>query len=116
MGSNIIIWHNGRCTKSRGTLEILQEHGVPHTVRYYLMEPPTQKELKELLKKLNMKAADIVRKSESLYKEVYKGKQLTEAQWVKVLAENPILIERPIVINGDKAVVARPPERVMEVL
>jgi len=57
-----------------------------------------------------------VRKSEPLYKELYKDKQLTETQWIKVLAENPILIERPIVAYGDKAIVARPPERILEIL
>ncbi|PZF73169.1 arsenate reductase (glutaredoxin) [Taibaiella soli] len=114
--SEIIIYHNGRCSKSRGALEILQEKGVPHEVRYYLMEPLSKAELKRLLKKLGMKAEEIVRKSETLYKEEYKDKKLTNEEWIAVLAEHPILIERPIVENGDKAVVARPPEKVLEIL
>ncbi|MEI8278646.1 MAG: arsenate reductase (glutaredoxin) [Bacteroidota bacterium] len=114
--SQIIIYHNGRCTKSRGALEILQENGLVPNIRYYLMEPLTQKELQALLKKLKMKASDLVRTSEPLYKEEYKDLQLTEKQWLKILTENPVLIERPIVENGDKAVVARPSERIFEIL
>jgi len=114
--SEVIIYHNGRCSKSRGALEILQEKGVSHEVRYYLMEPLTQKELKDVLKKLGIKASELIRKSEDLYKEQYKDKELSEKEWIKVLAENPILIERPIVVKGDRAVIARPPEKVLEIL
>ncbi|MBS1689254.1 MAG: arsenate reductase (glutaredoxin) [Bacteroidetes bacterium] len=114
--SDIIIYHNGRCSKSRGALEILQEKEVPFEVRWYLTEPLNQKELKALLKKLGMKAAELVRKSEPLYKEQYKDQQLSEQQWIKILAENPVLIERPIVEKGDKAIVARPPEKVLSFL
>jgi len=111
----IIIYHNGRCSKSRGALEILQEKGIEHDIRYYLMEPLNQKELKALLKKLGIKAEDLVRKSEDLYKQEYAGKKLTQAPWIKVLAENPVLIERPIVEKGDKAVIARPPEKLFDI-
>lgn len=114
--SDIIIYHNGRCSKSRGALEILQEKGVPFQVRWYLTEPLNQKEIKALLKKLGMKASELVRTGEALYKEQFKDQQLTEQQWVKILAENPILIERPIVEKGDKAIVARPPEKVLAFL
>ncbi|MGN6566302.1 MAG: arsenate reductase (glutaredoxin) [Flavipsychrobacter sp.] len=114
--SDIIIYHNGRCSKSRGALEILQEKGVPFQVRWYLTEPLNQKEIKALLKKLGMKASELVRTGEPLYKEQFKDQQLTEQQWVKVLAENPVLIERPIVEKGDKAIVARPPEKVLAFL
>lgn len=114
--NDIIIYHNGRCSKSRGALEILQEKGVPFQVRWYLTEPLNQKEIKVLLKKLGMKASELVRTGEQLYKEQFKDQQLTEQQWVKILAENPILIERPIVEKGDKAIVARPPEKVLAFL
>jgi len=116
MSDPIIIYHNGRCSKSRGALEILQEQGIEHEVRYYLLEPLSVKELKALLKKLGIKAEALVRKSEELYKQEYAGRQLTNAQWIKVLAENPELIERPVVEKGDKAVIARPPEKVLEIL
>jgi arsenate reductase (glutaredoxin) len=112
----VIIYHNGLCTKSRGALEILQEKNIPHTIRYYLAEPLNQKEIKALLKKLGIKAFDLVRKSEELYQSEYKDKNLAEREWVKILAENPILIERPVVEKGDKAVIARPAERMFEVI
>jgi len=114
--SGIIIYHNGRCSKSRGALEILQEKGVPFEVRWYLTDPLNQKELKALLKKLGMKASELVRKTETLYKEQYKDQQLSEQEWIKILVENPVLIERPIVEKGDKAIVARPPEKVLSFL
>ena len=114
--AEIIIYHNGRCSKSRGALEILQELGVPHEVRLYLTDPLNKTELKALLKKLGMKASELVRRSEELYKTEYKGKDLTEKEWLTILAENPVLIERPIVTKGDRAVVARPPEKVMELI
>lgn len=114
--ADITIYHNGRCSKSRGALEILQEQNISHTVRWYLAEPLTEKELTALLKKLHIPAEELVRKNEDLYKEEYKGKHLNEQEWIAVLAANPILIERPIVEKGNKAVVARPPEKVMELL
>ena len=114
--TEIIIYHNGRCSKSRGALEILQELGVLHEVRLYLTDPLNKTELKALLKKLGMKASELVRRSEELYKTEYKGKDLAEKEWLAILAENPVLIERPIVTKGDRAVVARPPEKVMELI
>jgi arsenate reductase len=80
----------------------------------YYKEAPTQKELKDLLKMLGLKAEQIVRKKESLYKEKYADKSLSEAEWIKVLSQHPILIERPIVIKDGKAIIGRPPERVLE--
>ena len=113
---DITIYHNGRCSKSRGALEILIEQGIPHNVRWYLAEPLNKKELKALLKKLGMQPSELVRKSEELYKEQFKDKDITEKEWLTILAENPALIERPIVEKGDKAIVARPPERVFELI
>ena len=112
----ITIYHNGRCSKSRSALEILQEEGIPHKVRWYLDEPLSAKEIRVLLKKLRMPAEALVRKGENLFKENFAGKMLSEDEWIEVLAGHPALIERPIVVNGRKAVVARPPERVREVL
>ena len=80
----------------------------------YLKTPPTQKEIIELLKMLGMKAVDLVRKKEPLFLEKYEGKKLTEAQWIKAMAQNPILIERPIIVKGKKAIIGRPPEKVLE--
>ena len=112
----IIIYHNGECSKSKGALEILQEKQIPHTVRWYLAEPLTREELSALLQKLGMQPSQLVRKSEALYKEQYEGKEISENDWLGILTDNPILIERPIAEKGDKAIVARPPERVLELV
>jgi arsenate reductase len=112
----IIIYHNGECSKSKGALELLMERGTPHTVRWYLMEPLGADELTSLLEKLGMEPSALVRKSEPLYKEQYEGKEFTEAEWLDILVEHPALIERPIVEMGDHALVARPPERIYEII
>lgn len=110
------IYHNTRCSKSREACGILQDKGVEFETIEYLKTPPTQKEIKGLLQMLGMKAQDIVRKGEPLYKEKFADKKLSESEWIKALAENPILIERPIIIKGNKAIVGRPPEKVLELL
>ncbi len=112
----IKIYHNVRCSKSREACSIITDKGIKAEIVEYLKTPPTQKEIKELLGLLKLKAEDIVRKGEELYKSNYKGKTFTEAQWIKILAENPVLIERPIVVNGKKAVIGRPPEKVLEII
>ncbi len=112
----MIIWHNNRCTKSRETLEILQKKKVDVRIVNYLENPPDKKELKAVLKKLGLKAEDIVRKGEVEYKENFKGKKMTEDQWLNALIKFPKLIERPIVIKGNKAVIGRPPEKVKNLL
>jgi arsenate reductase len=112
----ITIYHNGECSKCRGALEILQERGIPHEVRWYLAEPLTVVELSALLKKLNIPASDLVRTTEDLYLQHYAGKDISEDEWITILAENPILMQRPIVVHGDKAVIARPAERMFEIL
>jgi arsenate reductase len=82
----------------------------------YLKTPPTKAELRDLLRKLDMKPGELVRKGETVYKENYAGKSLTDEQWLDALVAHPILIERPIVVKGNRAVVARPPERLKELL
>ncbi len=110
------IYHNPRCRKSRETLALLEENGQTPEIVLYLVDPPTQKELKNILKKLGISAAQLIRKGESIYKEQFKGKELTEAQWIAAMVEYPKLIERPIVINGDQAVIGRPPSQVLDLL
>lgn len=112
----IKIYHNNRCSKSREACSILTEQGLAFETIEYLKTPPTNKDIEALLKMLGLKAEEIVRKGEPLYKEKFAGKKLTETQWIKALAENPILIERPIVVKGNKAVIGRPPEKVLELL
>ncbi len=110
------VYHNTRCSKSREACSILQDEGVQFETIEYLKTPPSQKEIKDLLKILKLKAEDIVRKGEPLFKEKFATKKLSELQWIKVLADNPILIERPIIVKGNKAVIGRPPEKVLELL
>lgn len=82
----------------------------------YLVETPSAKEIKEILKMLGMKAEQLVRKKESLYKEKYDGKKISEAEWIKIMVKNPILIERPIVVKDGKAIIGRPIERILDIL
>ena len=108
-----VLYHNPRCSKSRDALKLLQHAGVEVEVIEYLMTPPTAVQLKSILKKLGMKPEELVRKSEAIYKEQYAGKTLSDAEWIAAMVEHPILIERPLLVKGDRAVVGRPPERVL---
>jgi arsenate reductase (glutaredoxin) len=110
------IFHNPKCTKSRQTLALLQEHGVEPQIIEYLKTPPTAAELKSILVKLGMKPEQLVRKGEDVYKANYAGKTLTDAQWIDAMVKHPILIERPVVVSGNRAVLGRPPENVKPLL
>lgn len=110
----MIVYYNPRCSKCREAKELLEEQSCEFGIREYLKEPPTIKELKALLKKLGCSPLDIVRKSEPLFKEKFSGKKYTNAQWLKILSENPVLIERPIIIDGDRAIVGRPPSLIVD--
>ncbi|RXR19038.1 arsenate reductase (glutaredoxin) [Flavobacterium amnicola] len=112
----ITIYHNNRCSKSREGLCFLEDKKVDFQVINYMENTPTASELKELLKKLNIPALDLVRKKEAIWMEHYKGKELSEDEIIHAMIENPKLIERPIIVNGDKAVIARPTERINEIL
>lgn len=114
--SDLSIFHNPRCGKSRNTLAIINDKNIEIEVIEYLKTPPSEAELKTVIKKLGIKPEALVRKGEAIYKESYKGKQLSDADWIKAMVEHPILIERPIVIKGDKAIIGRPPENVLELL
>ena len=116
MRSAVTIYHNPRCGKSRGALALLEEKGIhPHIIEY-LKTPPTKQELRAMLIKLGMKPEQLVRKGEAIYREKFAGKILSDEQWLEALVKNPMLIERPIVVKGDRAVIGRPPENVMKLL
>jgi len=106
------IYHNSRCSKSRCTLDIITENQQDVTIVEYLKNPLTKAEIADLLVKLNMLAKDIIRKGEQEFKDNYKGKDLSEDEWLDAMVKFPKLIERPIVVKGDKAVIGRPPENV----
>ncbi|MBU6953675.1 arsenate reductase (glutaredoxin) [Hahella sp. HN01] len=115
--SALTIWHNPRCSKSRQTLQIIEDSGVEPTVVKYLETPPNAAELKAALAKLGIPARDLLRKGEEEYKTLnLANADLSEDALIDAMAAHPKLIERPIVIKGDRAVLGRPPENVNELL
>ncbi len=117
VGVNVTIYHNPRCSKSRETLKLIEARGFKPNIVDYLKTPPSAAELKSILKKLGLKADDIVRKGEPLYAELcLKDRDLKEDALLALLVANPILIERPIVVVGGKAAIGRPPEAVLAIL
>ena len=112
----LTIYYNPRCNKSRQTLKIIEESGNKVETINYLNDPLNEEELKDLVDKLGLPVTYLVRKGEKLYKENYKSREISEEEWFKILAKNPILIERPIVVKGDKAILGRPPENVESLL
>lgn len=112
----LTIYHNPRCRKSRETLQLIEEEGKEYEIVEYLKNPPTKDELRRIVEMLGIPAEKLVRKNEDLYKQNYKGKDISDEDWLVILAENPRLIERPIVIKDENAVIGRPPENVKELL
>ena len=110
------IYHNPRCTKSRQTLALLQENGVELEVVEYLKDLLTTENLSELIGFLGIEPLALVRKNESVWKEQFKGKELSDKEVIKAMVENPKLIERPIVVKQKKAVLGRPPENVLKLI
>jgi arsenate reductase (glutaredoxin) len=112
----VTLFHNPRCSKSRSALALLQDKGIEPNVIEYLKTPPSKAALKDILAKLGMKPEQIVRKGEDIYKQQFAKQALSDAQWLEALEKHPILIERPIAVRGDKAVIGRPPEEVLKLL
>ena len=113
----VTLYHNPRCSKSRQALDLLRKRGVEPDVVLYLEDPPTKARLKELLKLLGVGPRELLRRGEDAYKSLKLADPgVSEAKLIEAMVENPILIERPIAVAGKRAVVGRPPERVLEVL
>ena len=113
----MMLYHNPRCSKSRQTLQLLEAQGVKPKIVEYLKEPPSSAELKAILKKLGMKPRDLLRQGEARYAELgLKERALSDDALIELMVENPILIERPIVLSGSKAAIGRPPEKIREIL
>ncbi|UOE40076.1 arsenate reductase family protein [Chryseobacterium suipulveris] len=108
----IKVLHNNSCSKSRGILEYLDENGVPFEVIDFVNDPLSVNELNAVLKKLNMGVHEIIRKNETLYKEKFADQNFSDEEWVKILTENPELIQRPILIKSSVAMIGRPLENV----
>jgi arsenate reductase (glutaredoxin) len=116
MKNKIQILYNPRCSKCREALSFLEGESCEVEIVEYLKDSLTKKELKNILSKLGLKAFDIVRQKEALFIKKFAGKKFTNEEWVQILLENPILIERPIVIDGYKAIIGRPPELVIDLV
>jgi len=112
----ITIYHNPRCSKSREGVCFLEDKGIEFETVKYLDEKITLEELTNILKKLNCNPIELVRTKEPFWKENYKDKNLSDEEIIAIMVENPILIERPIIINGDKAVIGRPIEKVLTII
>jgi arsenate reductase len=111
------LYHNPRCSKSREALRLLEAKGVAPRLRLYLETPPDMAELKRLLTKLALGPRDLMRRKEARYKELgLDDPSLSDAALIRAMAENPVLIERPILIRGNRAVIGRPPEKVLEIV
>jgi len=114
---SVTIYHNPRCSKSRQTLALIEERGLTPKVVEYLKTPPDAKTLSDLLDKLGLEPRQLVRRQEAPYKELNLGDEALDREaLIKAMVENPILIERPIVVAGGKARLGRPPETVLEIL
>lgn len=110
------IYHNPRCSKSRQTLQIIEDKGIEVDVVKYLEQVPSVDELRSIIKALGISAEQLLRKGEKDFKENFKGKQLSEEEWIKAMIQYPKMIERPIVIKDGKAVLGRPPENVLDLI
>jgi arsenate reductase len=110
------IYHNPRCSKSRQTLSIIKEHGIEPEIIKYLNDTPTKEELTTLIEQLGIAPHDLIRTNEKIYKEKFKGKSLSDEEWVEAMVEYPKLIQRPIVVSEGKAVLGRPPEKVLTLI
>lgn len=108
------IYHNPRCSKSRATLELLESQGIDAEIILYLEQPPDATTLSSIIEKLGCSVKDIIRKGENIYSELgLSEKTLSDEELIDIVTKNPKLLERPIVVNGDKAAVGRPPESVL---
>jgi arsenate reductase len=110
------LYHNPRCSKSRQALQVLQQANEPVEIVLYLKDTLSEDALKKILQQLGVSAIELIRKNETIWKENYKGKTLTEVQLITAMVNNPKLIERPIAIKNGKAVIGRPPQEVLKVL
>lgn len=112
----IRIYYNPRCSKCRETAALVTEHGYATELIEYLVTPPGKEKLRDLLTKLGMKPLELIRTGEAVFKQHYAGLTLSDDAWLDAMVAHPVLIERPIVVRDNKAVVARPPEKVLALL
>lgn len=112
----ITIYHNPRCGKSRDCLAFLETSNKKFEIIKYLETPLSLNELKEIIRKLNINPLELIRKNETIWKENFKGKELTDSEIIQAMVDYPILMERPIVVYNDKAIIARPLDKINEII
>lgn len=112
---SVTIYHNPRCGKSREGVKLLEKLGIDFSTRLYLSDPLSKSELKEIISKLGISPEDLLRKKESIFKENYAGKTLSEEDCINAMIEHPKLMERPVVVNGNKAIIGRPPALIKDI-
>ena len=112
----IKIYHNNKCSKSRAALDVLKEGNEDFEIQEYLKNIPTKSELTNILKMLMLKPIELIRKNESIFREYYANKDMSDSEWIDVMIEHPILIERPIVVKDGKAAIGRPIDKIIELL
>jgi arsenate reductase len=110
------IYHNPDCSKSCSALDVLKQHGISAEVVEYLHEVPGKDELRSLLEMLNMKPLELIRKHEGVFQQKFSGLDLTDDEWIDIMLQYPELIERPIVVKDGKAIIARPADKILELL
>jgi arsenate reductase len=113
---SLTIYHNPACTKSRETLALIKESGIKPRVVEYLKNPPSETELAAIVHKLGMAPSELVRTNETVFREKYSGRTLNDQQWIQAMVADPILMQRPIVVRGEDAVIGRPPENARRLL
>ena len=114
--SELTIYHNPACSKSRETLALIKASGHEPRVVEYLKTPPSEAELAAIVRKLDIRPLELVRRNEQIFKDKYAGRNLGDKEWIKAMIEHPILMQRPIVVRDDAAVIGRPPEDVKPLL
>ena len=113
----VVIWHNPRCSKSRQTLELLRQKGIDPAVREYLKQPPSKAEVQKLIALVGGEAQELIRDGEPEFKKLGRKKaDLSKSDIARAIAEHPILLQRPIVVSGERAAIGRPPEAVLALL
>lgn len=115
--ARLVIYHNPNCSKSRETLQILENSNLSPTIVEYLENPPTPQELKKIIEMLGVPAGDLLRTTEQVYEDAkLDGEALSEDEIIAAICQHPALLQRPIVVSGDRAVIGRPPARVLEII
>lgn len=110
--NEVLVYHNPKCSTSRNALALLKKKKIKFDLLYYLTDTPNKTEFKKLLAKLHLKPFQVVRTKEKFFKERLAGLEMNDEEWIKIILENPILLERPIIVKGNRAIVARPLETI----